>query len=472
MLGGRLDWFPKVNFTNQINSLLIEIFPDDLAYFIYGYHPMQDRWDQSYYKLGIIGLIALLSLSNLIASSATAKLRQRVCSIGGDSVSIDELVNNSTPLDTEGYPYYELIMIKRLFGETYSGYSLRISDHERVASAILHSDVEDDLERTLVINHEYYSNLFRTNQNKKAIITFILTHEFFHHKNGDLFYSRHRGRANRLKREILADERAGYAVAKLQPRVDIGFFDYALPKVFSSTNHTKTHPARKYRIMAAKGGWLRGKLDDLDISSGPRIKSLAGVTYQIRTISGGTQYGRLDKDQFIGDTVIDCHSTGIFFGKRRVRFERIAERNYPRYSLDGVYIFLSSRYDFSGIYFGEGQFISSSGTVIPDGNGHYFHLNDDEYLGHYDNGYRNGFGSMIYSDTYADRYSRHQNTAKAGEYYGYWNKGKKHGLGIMKKPNEKPLSGEWKQDKLIENFPVEVIDQKRIERTHDDEQLK
>lgn len=392
----------------------------------------------------------ILSISLHIVKSFSQELPKTVCGICGTRENQITINSLSQEYEREGPLFYQLVKIKRLFGETYSDYMIRTIGGNACAYATYFRvplQGQIDAYRAITINVDHYSSIIENHQDLQTVYTFILTHELFHHKNGDMFYHNQSSQAENFRNELLADERGGYAVGKLHPDVDLVFFDRILPKIFTNRGSSLSHPGKLFRVLAAKAGWMRAKLEEADPSQHETIFEINNRKYKIGYLNGNRAYGAINLDgEYEGEILIDLNSIGVFFGERINKPISYNGISYDKFSLRGAFIGLNANYRFRFIYLGE----MSMPGLRPNGKGSIFTVQGDSYIGQWVNGQRNGFGEAKYSKYGFDGYTKYHVNEKEGKYRGQWSQNKKNGLG--KWYNEKGdvlKDGCWKNDIYI-----------------------
>jgi hypothetical protein len=205
-----------------------------------------------------ISLAFVLAILNLTIFCQTKPLGA-VCNISGNKIDPDYLMEHSTAVSkTEKiYGYIDrLLDIKSTENTNFQIYNVKDSI---VASSYLRPG--DIVQKAIYLNVDYYKQLLQDSMEREALFTFLIGHEFSHHIFEDVQVNTKDDLFENFRRELRADERAGYYVAKMT-EVDIDFFDKIIPLILNNTEHGRTHPARQFRILAAKAGWFSGKLEN------------------------------------------------------------------------------------------------------------------------------------------------------------------------------------------------------------------
>ncbi len=341
------------------------------------------------------------------------------------------LKTNNTPLEEGSELLAYLDDIKKLYNQPFARYNLRKITNREIAAAHLQRINKNDAARVITINDEYYSSKTNSPLQKKAILIWILAHEMQHHINGDLHYDQ-KVVADNLKKEILADERAGFAVGKLTD-VDYSFFEQSLP-IFLHPNHeSSTHPPLQYRIFAAQVGWIRAKLEDTNqvIIDSTEYK-------KIKYNNGTTTWGQSFGNQINGIGLELYASQNLYIGE-------IYENSRKGI---GTYINYNDQHQSYSIFFGEWD--SSR-----NGKGTKFWANGDSYYGDWVANERIGFGTYIWANgsTYTGGWKENKRTGKGTYYYsngdiyrGFWENNQKHGDGILYNGDKLINAGCWKND--------------------------
>lgn len=224
---------------------------------------------------------------------------------------LSKLIEHNQTIESKyEYLYHYLDNIKRIFNQPYAKYVLRDIKNGKMASSHLQR-IHNNTPRVITLDVEYYHQLVASSTYQKALMIFILAHEIQHHTNGDLHYEENTQSSNYIK-ELLADERAGYAVAKLTS-ANIDFFEEVLPKILKDKVNSQTHPPRIFRLMSAKAGWIRGKLENKTKS----LISIKGKNYQRSVYATGVEiWGESARNTYNGVCFERNRQGDIFIGEK------------------------------------------------------------------------------------------------------------------------------------------------------------
>jgi len=400
-------------------------------------------------------IITILSLMLFAKSFAQSQLQNHVCNIDGITVDANEIRNNLKLHSTDELFQY-LNQINSLFEQPYARYTLMDIKNLKLAAAHIQL-IGNDYARVISINKDYYTSKISNPAHKKALFIWIIAHELTHHINGDLHYDLNGIIANNYKREILADERAGYAVGMLT-NVDIDFFDKELPSVLYENPESSTHPVLKYRIFSAKAGWLQAKL-----KKNNRLNSCSKI-YKKEEANKKQIIGRFYNESFNGIVFIkygnkntyfgNCtngkiNGEGVYFSYNSAKLTQIylGEQKEKTKNGEGMLLFTNGdayKGNFKDNHKeGRGTMRNYNGNWYKgtwskdkmDGEGTYVWKNGDIYEGQWKNGLRNGYGTFTYSN--------------GKKYRGDWKNNKKHGDGLLYKGNTMISAGCWKNDNYI-----------------------
>lgn len=376
-----------------------------------------------------IGCTILFYLSSLF-TYAQSELEKNVCNIDGTTIS-PENIRQSSPVPATDELFEYLGQINSLFEQPYARYTLMDIKGINIAAAHIQL-IGNDFARVISINKDFYTARLHKKSNKKALFIWILGHELSHHTNGDLHYDLNGIVANNYKREILADERAGYAVGMLT-NVDIDFFDEELPNILSNKTGSFTHPELKYRIIAAKAGWLQARLKEQEwLNSCSKI-------YKKQTIGNSQFFGRYYNENFNGTIVIKFKNDDRYMG----------ECNQGKRSGKGI----SFSIDSAGrtcIYLGQWSDDKRNGIGISLIN------NGEDYRGDWKNDKKSGKGiiHLENNDVYAGDWANDKMNGQGNyswsngdNYRGNWKAGKRNGYGILTLANGLKYRGQWLNDK-------------------------
>jgi len=351
------------------------------------------------------------------------------------------------------------------FPEIRSYYKLRVTDKFNNAMAHFEAKDNENLERVITINPNFFRNFGWLESEQRALLAYALAHELAHHQllHTDKDYE---NVCNNLIAEIEADDRAGYAIAKLIPSIGIDFFESFLPKIITNIENVNSHPGLKYRLMAIKGGWLEGKQGYNDTKIYKITNSTNTFCKMIYT----------DKEVYFGGLDKDNKETGegIFFTRKNVDdmsfiyFGGFKDRNFHGdkclfYWENGTkYIgevkdgartgkgvsYYKGGYRYEG-YFQEGLF---------SGKGIYYYSDGTRYEGDFFENYFEGNGSKYYPDGRLYKGQFHKDLyegygtyqQKDGTIYrGFFKNGKEHGYGYLYKGETLIKWGCWENGKYI-----------------------
>ncbi len=371
-----------------------------------------------------------------------------------------ELENENIPISKESELYTYLEDIKKIFNQPFARYNLRNITTQNIAAAHLQRIHADAAARVITINSEHFSSKTNTSLQKKALLIWVLAHEIQHHTNGDLHYGE-KIVADNLKKEILADERAGYAVGQLTD-IDISFFQQILPTVLYSNEDSNTHPPREYRIMAAQVGWMRAKLEDND-----EITIESNIYKVMKYDSGTNVWGQWINDSFNGISLHIYNNGNLYIGESKGGLK----------DGKGLIMYNDSKDEqFHSIHFGNwknnlraglGTCIWASGKWVGDkyvgswngkkrtGSGTYFWADGAKYVGNFINDKMNGEGTYNWKngETYEGDWVNGMRTGGGtytylnGETYeGDWVNGMRTGGGTYTYLNGETYRGQWKDN--------------------------
>ncbi len=343
-----------------------------------------------------------------------------------------ELNSNNSPFEENSELHTYLEDIKKIFNQPFARYNLRKITTSEIAAAHLQRIDQNPAARVITINDEYYTSKTNTNIEKKAILIWVMAHEVQHHTNGDLHYDQ-KIVADNLKKEFLADERAGYAVSKLTD-AKISFFPEILPKILYPNEDSDTHPPRKYRILAAQAGWIRAKLEDTN------EVTIDGTIYkkEVQT-KGHTFWGQFSDNKFNGIGFTKYDSQSLYFGEKKNDLK------------DGIgcYIFNNGENNqLTAISYGDWKDDDQTGHAVD-------HLiSGTKYVGSYKSSKRNGHGSITWEsgNKYVGEWIDDDMTGYGIKYYtngsiyrGFWKNDEKHGDGVLYKGKEIIKVGCWEE---------------------------
>jgi hypothetical protein len=180
-----------------------------------------------------------------------------ICNIEGIRINPEFLRNSAKllPKYDELYGYLKRIN-KELNPPNPTFQIYDVPDSILAASAILPGD---NVTKIIYVNKNYYKQLTMDSLDTEALFIYIIGHELSHHINEDVHYSKEQ-EFNSFYRELIADEKAGFLIGKLTD-IDFDFFDRVINILLRRVSESSTHPAKKYRILAAKAGWIQAKIE-------------------------------------------------------------------------------------------------------------------------------------------------------------------------------------------------------------------
>jgi hypothetical protein len=309
------------------------------------------------------------------------------------------------------------------------------------------------LKRGVTINPDFFSSLAESETDKKALLVFALAHEVAHH---ELRHSDNtsRGPYNgffRMKSELEADDLAGRMVAALS-EVNINFFERILPKIFSEDSVLTSHPNRKYRILAAIGGFIEQKQGNTESgwSVNRTFRYYVGDREAVDTVFEG-KFENSEKSFYYGTFLKNGQLDGIGIEisktKSGVGFIYLGNFNNGKYEGRGEVFWETGEFysgDFAeGKRQGYGNYSYRSGATylgefvnnMEYGSGRFWDIHGNQYIGSFDNGKFNGYGSYYYAD--------------GRVYKGQFLNGKFHGDGYMFRGSELINWGYWEEGSWI-----------------------
>lgn len=365
---------------------------------------------------------------------------KKVCSLD-EPADLQELESKNTSVSSSDVLYTYLAKINTALNTPYAKYIIRnIAEPDKAASHYQRFGAETL--RVITISKSYYENLADNATDREALLIWILAHEASHHTHGDIGFDDKIEGKNLIK-EILADQRAGYAVGKAT-NIGIDFFDTYLPKILSYTSHTSTHPSRRYRIMAAKGGWLQAKMEN--VSDGG-TKVIGGVTYKNKLESDGDRvWGEYSNTDMNGIGMTTYTNGDIYIGNRKDGLK----------SDYGLYLSKDDASDFISVSFGkwaEGKQTGKGSVYWSTGS----KWEGDKYIGEFKNSNLHGEGAYYWSsgDKYEGEWANN-NRNGYGTYYsdgrifqGLWKNDKRHGQGVLYQGTTVIQSGCWQNDTYV-----------------------
>ncbi|MEM9299307.1 MAG: hypothetical protein AAGA64_13070 [Bacteroidota bacterium] len=360
-------------------------------------------------KASIVILFTLIS--NYVRSQEIEKysdaLTKSVCSLD-EPVNPKELTINNQPLEASSDLYEYLNELKSLFKQRFAKYNIRVISTKKTAAAH-YQLIGNDVARVITINESYYENIAE-GIDKEALMVWILAHEFSHHVHGDITYDQDGIVANNLTKEILADNRAGYAVGKLT-NADLSFFKEFLPKILSVNKYSNTHPPLTYRLFASQMGWVEAKNEESDLSE-----------EFVHSANSSSEYF-LWKRESNPNMLYEIWNDGdLYFGE--------AENTVA--SGDGFTVFFDGATELRSVFFGKNDGKVFNGTVHRKSGDRYIGrklLNNERIW------QRDGYGSYYF---------------RSGKIYrGLWKDNEKHGQGVLYEGKEVIQSGCWQDGEYI-----------------------
>ena len=317
--------------------------------------------------------------------------------------------------------------IKKVFQQFQQPCVIRNFDQKN-AKSYMH----DQLYHVIDIDRQYYENKFISESEKKAVLIYVIAHEYSHCMRGDAMYVPNSSRYTLYGRELEADEEAGFALGKLTS-VDIDFIDRALPLILGKNARTESHPDVIYRIIAVKCGWIRAKTADLPDQG---TVTVGGRLYKKTFFKESNYSGQVTKDGVWDGPVekksSDLKSIYFYINKAEKTTQTIeiisGDHIYMGNMLDG------KRNDTGFVAIESGSWFYGSWLKNAPLAGEYHFANGDVYDGQYENQEHSGWGMY---------------TTKEGEVYiGRWNDGKKEGKGVLYKGKTVINQGIWKNDEF------------------------
>ena len=320
-----------------------------------------------------------------------------MCNVNNEEeCSVDEMDNNAIECPNDDFLTGYLKTIKRIRKVPNNNTIIKRISYKNTASSYFTERKSDNNvdDQIIAINSDYFQNFFKTEVSKKAILIFIIAHEFAHHLDGDTF-DKGKSLQDFYLKELIADKDGGYAVGKLT-NMDISFFDQSLIKTLGyERHHTPSHPGTKYRVLAAKAGFLEAKLEgktylELGQKKYYKTKTNEGVQYKVVSPSGNLififndddsfEFGEIDEaDNYNGDVVEYEYQKGdddnyIYLG----RYE-----NDEKSDNTGYCVFKSGH-----AYFG------SFKDGLRNGQGRFVWKDGSKYEGEFLDGALNGYGKL------------------------------------------------------------------------------
>jgi hypothetical protein len=361
------------------------------------------------------------SLSPHLFAQDESFLQKSVCSIDDDMpVRQNNIISQCQLLEKNDELNSFLYDIKRELNINSSAhYAVKNIANATTACALITRKDNVTLERVIALNKNYYLNKFNNLEYRKAAYIFILGHEITHHINDDLFYSDEQDELKNWAKEVFADENAGYLVSRLAPDITLSDLEKILPVIIKKNVDTsKYHPLLKYRICAAKAGWLRAKGKDQVAGTFQKIQE----TTITKTIIGSKSinYCEVKLEDSLEITNFYSENDSLiyyYFGYSRSNGLQNGEGLDIKY-INGIISYLG---------FGSWKNGSMEGKSVTIGP-------DYKFIGNFNNGQFNGSG--VFSWKIGDRY------------FGNFVNGNREGFGIYYWPDGTIYMGEWKNSNL------------------------
>lgn len=263
----------------------------------------------------------------------------------------------------QSYSLYQryLDTVQKYFRMDYSVTHLCIDDHRGIAWCHVYSESK----RSIGLN----INAIRkeSQQSERQIIYCLLAHEFFHLREYGDPYSV----AAKLISEILADMASG-EIAAIHLNEGMEFFHEEMIGLYNlSPKSSSTHPDAKFRINAAKAGWLKAKFTDIKTNENYKIVDFKDVRLlRFRKDNGEKsywEYGILNRDgKRVEDVVLREYDNGD-----------LCIGYYRDNDLTGNAIILfknEDRRDYRGIYLGEWR------NNMRNGVGTTYYVDDNQII--------------------------------------------------------------------------------------------
>ena len=385
----------------------------------------------------------VLLLLIIMSSTLYAQRRGHVCYINGQQAIPQSANGNTSTYDANDVATRDLRDIQELYDNSTPNYSIR-NTPLKSAWSYLNED-GNNLIYTIAVNRTYFENLFTEDEEKKAVLIFVIAHEYAHCRRADAMYSPDQSMYTNYNRELAADEQAGYAVAQLT-NVDISFFD-ELDKVFNINKFNMTHPAPEYRILRAKYGWMTGKLKDA--STRDTLK-LPNCQLHKRVSNDGTQlFECFNSTDGLNNISADFNPDFGGFTCRQVfptinQIHLIISSLWNQGNKNSNYVQLAevdstdTMNDYAGLQsFSDGNWYQGTwqNESLNEGTMHY--KNKNVYNGLFKNEMRNGLGRMDYAD--------------GSNYIGGWVDNERSGKGVLYKGKIVINQGIWENDKFCQD---------------------
>jgi MORN repeat len=326
------------------------------------------------------------------------------------------------------------------------------------------------------------------------LYTYLLAHEIAHHVNGDLGYKEQR-QIKKYESELRADEMAGFYVGKfIQPynyNLKSTFLDSILDKIFLNDFNSNCYPAKQYRILAAKAGWIRslkGSIYDSGIYSmatnklnfrifsdrfspeinNIRVQCTSGSSFKIyrglknesleihyvgeerlRRSWGLSMFYDDDEDkikqinliEYRNDSISNVLALSIDGGKLELHGGNISLELLKEQKPNSKELFIGDRINFK--YEGKGTLFFDKNQIYQgdfkdgfrNGDGRLFKNNKKEYEGQFVNNSFQGKGRYFYDNE--------------DVFYGEWKDNKRNGIGYILNVKLQPIQvGCWNNDQF------------------------
>jgi hypothetical protein len=388
---------------------------------------------------------------SLLCSSAIAqtKILKKICNLDGKNYISELIIKNSNPVQANDETIAYLKKIQQISGTTVDCKLVNIPFEDVALSCY---SEERNPKPLIIFSKSYYESKFNYKLDKEIALNFVIAHEYAHHANGDIgnideeinnhgdpfdsFTSkRMKDIYDSVKKEIVADKKAGWILGTLYPNEPFINIQKILNSILTNETHTDTHPAKRYRIMAVKAGFIEALLQNK-----PAWKKV--------TINGTVYYKSNLQDNFI-----TFFEIGSFRYETSILGDFLRFGEAPSYATEPLFngsivdikpdrIIFGERGDnsFTGkqyILYGNGN--GYKGTLkfnLKHGFGIFIDKNGGKYIGSYLNNYCDGYGKLYYptGDLFYD---------------GYWKNDKKNGNGYMYKDGVEILRGCWKDDLFL-----------------------
>ncbi|GAB5526915.1 MAG: hypothetical protein Roseis2KO_47870 [Roseivirga sp.] len=331
-------------------------------------------------------------------------------------IGIEDVERKNTPISKEDRVHEKLLEIIRAFNIPNAKYTLMSIEDERVPAVSHYQKFGSRVEPVLTINQKYINSSGHSNA-----LTWVLAHELFHHLNGDLNYSNSLITSNNHKKELLADERAGFALGLLNeyPYLNLDYL-----KKFTNENNTHSHPSFIYRKTATLTGIMKTMLSDESDIDTVSHNGLVKAVFS-RDKEGSETYAGI----FYLDVVIHVkYSDGSLYFRHNERFSDQETE---------VYITWTDNQSKSGVFYGK----LDLETRMKQGQGEFYADSGESYFGNYKDNLKSGKGKLTLSDgsTYEGNFHNDKfhgygilfDSSHKLYYKGTFEQGLKHGDGIL-----------------------------------------